>query len=315
MAGSSSIFNSDPVKHPVKLFLAKLGAFLLLIAALDLLAGVTLRHFYFTQTSGVFYRITYSLEKTREPLLIFGSSRANHHYVPDVFEKKFNRPYYNVGQDGQSILFNLAVLRSVLKRYTPGVIVLDFNLYDFDKDSAEYQKLAVLLPYYGSHPEIRDIIEMRGRFEKIKLLSKTYPFNSSLLTILVGNMEMNKARRGDQKGYIPLFSKMGGPFKEPVKKPKELDPVKVRAYADFISESKQAGARLFVVVSPYCMEMEGPSRDLARRIAAEHQTRFLDYSQDTYFLERPELFSDASHLNEGGAKIFSGRAADEMGRG
>ena len=107
---------------------------------------------------------------------------------------------------------------------------------------------------------------------------------------------------------------MEGPPTEPVTKPKELDPVKIRAYTDFISEARQMGARVFVVVSPYCMKMGVQSGELAGRIAAEHQVRFLDHSQDAYFLEHPELFSDASHLNDAGAKIFSDRVADEMGR-
>jgi hypothetical protein len=44
--------------------------------------------------------VTYSVEGTKADLLIFGSSRANRHYLPDNFEKRMNLSCFNIGQEG-----------------------------------------------------------------------------------------------------------------------------------------------------------------------------------------------------------------------
>ena len=36
------------------------------------------------------------------------------------------------------------------------------------------------------------------------MISEIYPYNSSLLTIAIGNLEINKTRKNDRKGYVPL---------------------------------------------------------------------------------------------------------------
>ena len=73
-------------KNPYKFFLLKLVVLFVIIFIFDYSVGNILRYFYFKQESGMPYRTTYSIEKTTADILIFGSSRANHHYHPDVFE-------------------------------------------------------------------------------------------------------------------------------------------------------------------------------------------------------------------------------------
>ena len=36
------------------------------------------------------------------------------------------------------------------------------------------------------------------------MISEIYPFNSSLLTIIIGNLEINKTGKTIRKGYVPL---------------------------------------------------------------------------------------------------------------
>jgi hypothetical protein len=39
---------------------------------------------------------------------------------------------------------------------------------------------------------------------------------------------------------------------------------------------------------------------------------FFDLSNDSLFLHSPELFADISHLNDEGAKVFSGILTDKI---
>jgi hypothetical protein len=296
-------------------FISRWLLFIAFILFLDFIIGNVLRYYYFKQESGLFYRTTYAMEKTKADLLIFGSSRANHHYCPDVFEGRLNMEYYNAGRDGNFIFYHYAVLKSVLKRYTPKIIVLDLVSDEFIQDKESYDRITSLLPYYWRHPEIRPVVELKSPFEKIKLISSIYPFNSSLLTIIAGNTEFNKIRKNDNKGYVPIKRTWDGAYKtDSAKIDYKIDSTKLLIYRSFINDCKIAQVNLYIVCSPYFVKKTYPdfSINLAKEIADENNIYFLDYSNDTDFLNNPSLFADINHLNDSGATIFSYRVADEI---
>ncbi|HEY5369695.1 MAG TPA: hypothetical protein VIJ75_11955 [Hanamia sp.] len=205
-----------------KLFLS-IGIFTIVCFCLDFVIGTILNKLYFKQQSGLQYRTTYAIEKTNAEVIVLGSSRANHHYVPAVFENILHYSFYNAGKDGSSIFYNYAILKGILKRYKPRIIVLEILKEELGFEKEWYDRLSELLPYYATHPEIRSIILLKSRSERLKLISKIYPYNSSLLTILIGNTELNKKRRMDLEGYVPLFKTYKGSlfnpkdnFKDPI---------------------------------------------------------------------------------------------------
>lgn len=288
---------------------------LVIVFVIDFAIGSVLRHFYFKQSSGMQYRTTYSMEETKADVLIFGSSRASHHYVPDVFESKLNMTYFNVGQDGNYIFYHYALLKTILKRYKPKVIILDILNREFDPTEREaYERIAALLPYYKTHPEIRPIVELKGFSEKLKLLSSIYPFNSSMLTIAIGNTEMNKQRKPNMKGYLPRYKKLTEVGKWEVPPAYVIDTVKLNAFVSFAKDCKDAGVPLYVVYSPTLVP-EG-FKDLslrkAKEVTALFGAKFLDFGTDTAFNFKPALFADAIHMNDDGARIMSAMVADSI---
>jgi hypothetical protein len=299
----------------LKQFFFKLLLVLTFVAIFDYVLGAILRHYYFKQKSGLQYRTTYSMEQTKEDILVFGASRANHHYHPDVFEKRLNLSYYNVGRDGCPVFYYYAILKCVLKRYTPKIVIMDFTGEEFRKDQEAYDRLSSLLPYYKTHPEIRSIIELRSPYEKVKLLSSIYPYNSAIFTIAVGNAEFNKKRRGDSKGYIPL----SGVWNEPIitdntQSNYEIDSKKVNAYKSFINDCIASGTRLYIVCSPYYFKTTQTdiSFALARDIAEKNKVPFFNFFKDSTFTDNSALFSDMVHLNDEGARLFSNKVIDRI---
>src|SRR5689334_2310832 len=119
-------FSEGIKKNKYRYFFVKLLTLFVILFVLDYVCGAVLHYFYFRQSSGWNYRTTYSMEKTTDSLLIFGSSRAVQQYHPEVLEKRLNLSYYNCGRDGNFMLYNYAVLRSVLKRHSPKMIIFDF---------------------------------------------------------------------------------------------------------------------------------------------------------------------------------------------
>jgi hypothetical protein len=290
--------------------LKKLVLNILMVAAvvflLDFAIGRTLRHFYFKERSGVHYRTTYAIDSTTADFLIFGASRATHHYVPGVFEDSLKQTYYNTGKDGTGMIYQIALLESILKRHIPKEIVLDFS-GDFKKDPGEYDKLSALLPYYNTHEQIKPIVELRSPFEKIKLLSQIYPYNSQPLTIAVGNLEINKTRGVDNKGYIPLYNQWPNKI-DSVNNHSiyPVDSVKVNVFRTFITKARNAGIRVFVIYSPVFGKFNLTQEiNICSKVCAEENIPFWDFSNDPLFLNDVSLFQDEIHLNNKGAELFS----------
>lgn len=299
-------------KKNLKRLLISATIFIAVCFFLDFVIGKTLNWLYFSQESGLQYRTTYALEDTNAEVIILGSSRANHHYVPAVFSHELEASSYNAGRDGTSVFYHYAILKGILKRYEPNVIILDILRDEFEFRQDSYDRLSELLPYYDTHPEIQDIVELKSSFEKYKLVSNIYPFNSSLLTILIGNTDYNKKRQNDIQGYIPLSGSYTGSLNMEVGRiHKRIDTNKVEYFKAFLLDCKNMNIQVYIVISPYLIQSDqSETMVMAEAIAKQYAIPFLNFSADTSFLEKRTYFSDPEHLNSVGAELFSNMLVD-----
>lgn len=294
-------------------FLIKILVFFVVFFILDYAVGSILRHFYFNQSSGTLHQTTFAIEDTKADLLILGTSKANHSYNPEIFSERVNLTAYNAGRDGGSIFYDYALLECILQRYSPKIIILDVS-WEFETKQDSYDRLSMLSPYYEKHPEIRPIIELKSRYEKIKMLSKVYPYNSMLFSILAGNLEYNKSRIKDLKGFVPL-SKVWKEEIRIVNYPEyKLDSTKINYFISFIEKCISSKVKVYIVVSPDFMKLKRieQSNILVREIAKKYNVAFYDYSRDTLFLNNAKYFADQTHLNSDGAIVFSNRLIDDI---
>ncbi|HMO60637.1 MAG TPA: SGNH/GDSL hydrolase family protein [Ferruginibacter sp.] len=302
------------IKHNRYLYFGtQLLIVLLMIWIADFALGSTLRHFYFKQKTGWAYNTTYSMEQTDAKLLIFGSSKGTRQFHPEVFEEKFGLPFYNASREGYFMLYHEAVLNAVLKRYTPERIILDVRAYEFMENKQTYERLDVLLPYYKTHPEIRDIVNLKSKHEKVKLLSSVYPFNSMIFNIASGVL----GREKDEviKGYKPSYNV----WKKPVQPARETESDKidsnfVNSYKAFLQKCKDRNIKITVVATPYLnmLGRELVTLRMAEAIAKAHNIQFIDYTMEPALVSRQELFADPIHLNDVGARLMSAMVADSI---
>lgn len=306
-----------------RLLLKKLLGLFIIVFAFDLLIGEALKYLYFHQKSGRQYRAHYTIEKTNADVLIFGSSRAYNHYRPDILEKKLDESCYNTGSPGQFILYHYATLKAVLKRYTPKLIILDLMPMDLATETGaenSYERLSFLHPYYMEHKEMRSVIDLKSKYEKFKLFSSIYPYNSTMVYTVAGYLNPPKfqALNKTDKGYQASFEIWKQPSKQvpPNPNPPPIDTVKANAFKFFIEECKKAGSELVVVCSPRLDSyMEEFSLTLAKNIAREKGIKFIDFTNDSFFVKHPEYFAyDPTHLNHDGAGIFTERLVDSVRR-
>jgi hypothetical protein len=300
-------------KNGYQFFLFKLIVFILLLFAGDFLIGTALNRFYNKQKSGWEYSTKYSVEDTKASMLIFGSSRAQQQYNPIFFEERLHLSCYNVGRDGETFLYQYAMLQGILKRYRPKIILLECENTMFLKSISSYERLATLLPFYKQHPEMREVILLKSPYERLKLLSNMYPYNSLIFKILFGNVGNKEA--GDINGYLPLNGSLDEP-KRAVNFAKnyELDSNKIKYYHSFIKQCKQANVDLYLVCSPYFSAGTGNdiSLTMAKESAAENNIPFIDLSKGHPLLNNSKLYDDTAHVNQTGSQILSNIIIDSL---
>ena len=275
---------------------------------LDFSIGRALEFFYFKQKKGKLYNVTVALEKQTCDVLIFGSSRAMHHYNPEIISDSLKLTCYNVGYDGQSILYCKGALDIVLERYTPKIIIWDINHYDFmNERQTSYDLLSVLNPYVKRHPALWQTLSLKSKTEKIKHLSSIYPYNSMLVRIVSGNMS-GKTKDDTNNGFTP----QDGIWKENMDSiyfsVSSLDKNKMTAFEDIYSICSKKHIRLYVVISPIFQHIIDVSSNSSLSYLVQTCDSFniplLNFINDKNYLDR-ELFLNVDHLNTEGADVFS----------
>ena len=302
-------------KKALRAFGKRLCILALIVLAADQVTGWGLRQLYYRQQSGEVYRATWAMDSTRAPLLILGSSRASHHYNPLLLDTILQFSVYNAGRDGNDILGNWAFFRAALRRYTPRIIILELMPREMYSNRLSYDRLSALLPYYRSHPEIQEIIRLRGPFEHWKLRLACYPFNSQLVRLVNGRWKLNSDPANRYHGYLPLKgSTVTGRYNNQLPDPEtEVDANKMRALREIAATCKQKNISLLLVNSPvYSNSAGGRAADSIAAVCRDFGIPWCDFSDDARFDGFPELFRDNSHLNEAGANRFTRLLADSI---
>jgi len=311
-----SWINKIKQKHlPSLLF--KTLVFLFILFLLDFVIGAFLANLYSKQKPGDIYRVSYSMDSTKQDILIFGSSTANHHYIPEIFKKRMNLSCYNTGKDNQIILYNYAILKGVLQRYSPKIAILDLNRDEFEMEHGSYDRLSALIPYYKSHPEIRKIIELRSPYEKFKMFSHIYPYNSLIFTMIMGAIESHKERKEikEQNGYIPLTDTCYADLiADSSYGTTNFDSVKINVFESFIKDCQKSNVKLYVVISPFLIHRlhEDPSINKATEIAKKYNISVYNFTNSPLFVNRFLFAGNGTHLNDSGARYFTNLIIDSI---
>ena len=145
-------------------------------------------------------------------------------------------------------------------------------------------------------------------------MSEIYPFNSQILTIIIGNTEYNKKRKSSNKGYIPLHRVWEKKIDSTViPSMNNVDLKKINAFKEFIRLAKSSNVKVYVIYSPvFRKPNKNNPTNLFENICSSENISFWDYSKDTIFLNNRKLFQDTRHLNHNGAVEFSKLVVDKL---
>lgn len=260
---------------------------------------------------GDYGRNNYICKETYQDILIFGSSRAIHHYNTGIISDKLGLSCYNCGEDGMGIICSYGRFSLIKQRYQPKIVIYDIEVaYDILKDD-NTRYLGFLRPYYDEKG-IDSIFDKVSHTERYKMMSYLYRYNSRWLDMLAQFRSKSNAYAKDYK-YAPLKGIMNyEPSKYKFSSTEDCDSLKLYYLEKFILDCQTQKTKIVFVISPVYGEKENHLLEPFVDICTKHNIPILDHFADIRFVNKKELFSDKMHLNETGATLFSEVIASEI---
>lgn len=308
------------MKQQVLRLIIKSAILLVVLLVADRLIGTWLEHLFYKQTHGDDYTTLYALNDTKDDVLIFGTSRASHHYNASIINEMTGLSCFNAGRDEMEIPYTNAVLEVVTQRYTPKVVILDIGPMELGGDKELlYERIGtVLTPYVTKYPDLESTIGKAGEMELFKIkASKIYRYNSKLGSA-IQNAYTNLGHHSVM-GYEPLYKTIDTTvYKksiwENLGQNEELSNDYVATLEHIISFTKQHNIQLVLVISPFYFHTDFSTNNSYRKIheiaEAHPDVTLLDFSNNTEFTGQPMLFNDDVHLNDSGAAVYTRKVVE-----
>ena len=279
----------------------------MLIVLMDFALGGISAWLYHRSKYGIFHRQQYVLNETKDDIIILGSSRASHHYVPSIIIDSLGMTCYNAGSEGMCIFYHYAMLAGMINRgHCPKMVIYDV----MDVDAKKYPgptftleaALDRLAPHYGEFAWVDSLFALKDWKEEIKLLSISYRYNSKL----VQSIKCNFIPSPEDNGY----EKVTGKLKDNVKFVRneyddcDLDEMKLDYLQKMIDITNKNHIKLILVLSPKYRIESSKAIDTIKKIANKNKLPMLDFQNESSLM-RHEYFRDVRHLNDEGAHVWT----------
>ena len=292
----------------MKKFLIKLTIFGVLLFGVD--RGIGAAMFYFSNRAIGGYVAHHNYmnnEMTDKDVLVFGSSRAVHHYDAKMIEDSLGLTCYNCGQDGSGIIQIYGEWLMMKEHCQPKLIVYDLqDSYDLYVGEPNTKYLGWLKPYY-EREGVKEIFDDVDKTEKWKMLSMMYRNNSQVLQIMSDFLHPMYVI--DPYGFLPMDLQMDtlqirkSSGKAVKKKLPEVDPLKIQYFEKFVESLGET--KLIVAVSPMWYGQDVERFAPIIEICEKYNIPFVDCSNDERFVHHNEYFYNGTHLNATGAREFT----------
>lgn len=253
----------------------------------------------------------YVINKVDADFLVIGSSRAQAHYDSKVLCDSFSEmSVFNAGVDGQLFYYINTSLNCILDRYSPKIVVWDFQLKDFVDNTSE--NLSLLYPSYYKNEYIKHVLDDQDASLKFTLWINSYKYNGTAGRIL----RTIKAKDKGLLGFSPHKTDKSRllTIEHVNAEEKAIVADKVIEIEKTLVKAKAKGVKIILAVSPYLEQIDGisPTLKVLRDMSEKYGCLLLDYSQNEAFTGNVTKFYDVGHLNDEGAALFTSMIANEI---
>lgn len=291
----------------MKKFIIKVIIFFAVIAVIDIIFGMFCGYLNSHAKGGDTYNHYYIANEMKDSVLIFGSSRAIHHYNPQILEDSLHTTVYNCGLDGNGILYQYGRLLTILDHHTPKSIIYDV-IPSFDMETEDNSKYLQWQKRWYDKPGIPQLFHDINPAEDIKMHSNLYRYNSTFIQMLSDNLKPQQ--KVGYKGYKPLDEIMDYEVEPMESEPAQWDDLKLEYFTKFIKLCEQNDIELIIAISPWYNVTDSGVYQNMLELCRKYNLRIIDLFSDPEISTNKAYFADASHLNSHGADIFTSKFAN-----
>lgn len=135
----------------MKKFVLRTLLFFAIVSLVDLGFGESCKYMIVHAKSGANKQLVDLCERDNYDILIMGSSKAHHNYIPKVFVDSLGMTCYNAGYDGNGVILAYAIIKMINKERQPKLILYDvkqqFDIYHYEKDGDYTRYYKILKPF------------------------------------------------------------------------------------------------------------------------------------------------------------------------
>ena len=295
----------------VKTLLVKLLVLAFALIVADLAGGLVLKYLFNKQRSGKYFTTSHAIKDGKEQVLIFGNSHAAQHFDAPLMAKTLSKSVFNFGNQGQSLLYTYPLVKTVLSRYQPELIILNLDYNELRYDPTDYERLAILLPYYHANSVIDSTISLIPDRAALKAKSHLYRYNSTLGYIFLNTYGHSYGKSTESLGYDPVEGDMcagTANYEEADRGKIAFDKNKIDYLIKLISYIQSKQVKLLITTTPLIDAHENEKnvhKEKLLQLLTKMNVNYLDYGSSAEFKGKCKLFHDTSHLNATGAALWT----------
>lgn len=239
-------------------------------------------------------------------VVILGSSRANNHFVAQMFEDKGLKTF-NYGMSGGHLFEASLLLKLMIERkYTIKNVILEADL-NLSNDHQAEGISAKFLPYIHNSEVIKEHFKSEGDFNELYYI----PFYRYLkFETKIGFREIYKIVKNERTstlnnlGYYPLVKHKKGNMKNNIVSLKPLPHNKY--YEEIKNLCKANNIRFIAIMTPMCENVVGMNYfDKVQKLYPEI------HNYENVVVEN-NYFSSCGHMNDTGARLFTARILNDF---
>lgn len=253
--------------------------------------------------------LNYSLNSVTPDIVIVGSSTALCHYNPKIIsdslsfkEEGDSIRVFNAGASTQGIAYANALVKSIISRRVPKLIIMDlqpqFLYYGFSNE-----QMSTLRPYYGYNDYITEVfnIHTTGR-EQFLLKSNLYRLNTNFLRLALSFIKPT----GSDGFYAHEGELEEMPKKIDEELPDSFDENSVKELCEIVEICNSNRVKLVFVISPYLNHVYKDKYviDKVEQLCEQLKVPLIN-KETTLKYQKKEYFFDQRHMNVEGAQLFT----------
>ena len=238
-------------------------------------------------------------------VIILGTSRANNHFVSELFEKEGLKTF-NYGMSGSHLFETSLLLKLMVERgwNMKNVIVeTDLNLSNEKRDDGTFGRFMpfmhqskTITNHFKNEPDFTELYYVP--FYRYIQFDEKVGFRAWYKTLI--DEPTNSLAN---KGYYPLGFNPKANMKNNIE---SLVPLRNRYFEEIKQICKANHINLIAVTTPMCSNVKG--MEYFKKVKALYP----EIKEYEHVIEGDEYFSSCGHLNDKGARLYTAKIIEDL---